>query len=181
MVAGRRSQQAHGFTAHIWYQNPTDSQSWQAESEFAEGRPQADAGTALRIALRRLTPLMASRRVQTDIAAPFGLLVQMRASALADLLEEMLSAAILAAPASRLLLTAAGNGGRVAICVTDDMPNADAALRRATVRGLMDRVASRGATLDIDVRPAEGTTMTLHLDGVAESRHRQSAGLGTLA
>jgi hypothetical protein len=46
------------------------------------------------------------------------------------------------------------------------MPGADAAVRRAGVRGLMERVAMRGGALDVDVRPAEGTTMTLRLPAV---------------
>jgi hypothetical protein len=34
----------------------------------------------------------------------------------------------------------------------------------------MERVAMRGGALDVDVRPAEGTTMTLRLGAVSEDR-----------
>ncbi len=111
---------------------------------------------------------MANRSVQAEVAAAFGLRVRMNGAALADLLEEMLGAAIHAAPASRVLLTAVTQGQRVVISITDDMPNADADVRRASVRGLMERVAMRGGSLDVDVRPKEGTTMTLRLGAYTE-------------
>ncbi len=43
------------------------------------------------------------------------------------------------------------------------MPNADPDVRRAGVRSLTERIASRGGSLDVDVRPYEGTTITLRL------------------
>jgi hypothetical protein len=42
----------------------------------------------------------------------------------------------------------------------------------ADVRGLMERVALRGGTLDVDVRPAEGTTMTLRIAAVVQERQK---------
>jgi hypothetical protein len=169
LFAGRRSKQAHDFTAA----RADDGSPYDALLNGAEIDPsgtglQADAGAALRVALKRLAPLMAKLSVQADIAASFGLMVRMRGAALADLLEEMLAAVIHAAPVSRILLTAAVHGGSVAISITDDIPNANLDLRRAGVRGLMERVAVRGGALDVDVRPAEGTTMTLRLSAASE-------------
>ncbi len=92
----------------------------------------------------------------------------MRGATLADLLEEMLSAVIHAAPASRILLTVVEYGEYVAISATDDIPNADVDVRRAGVRGLMERVALRGGQLDVTARPNEGTTVTLRLGAAAE-------------
>jgi glucose-6-phosphate-specific signal transduction histidine kinase len=111
---------------------------------------------------------MASQSVQADIAVPFGLSVRMRSAALADLLEDLLAAAIHSAPASRLLMTAATHGDYVHIGITDDMPGADPAVRQGSVRGLMERVALRGGALDINVRVNEGTTMTLRLAAAGE-------------
>ena len=82
---------------------------------------------------------------------------------MADLLEDLVTAAIHAAPACRLLLTAVAHGDRIHVGVTDDMPGADPAVRMGSVRSLMERVALRGGALDLEVRPAEGTTMTLRL------------------
>jgi hypothetical protein len=135
-----------------------------AETELLE--TQADAGTALHLALQRLAPVLASQSIKVDIAAPVGLLVRMRGVALVDLLEELLAIVLHGAPASRILLTAAAHGERIYIGISDDIPGADADIRRAGVRGLMERIAMRGGMLDIDVRPTEGTTMTLRLSAV---------------
>jgi signal transduction histidine kinase len=84
-----------------------------------------------------------------------------------------------AAPASHILLTVARRGDHIDIAITDDMPGADADMRRAGVRSLMERVALRGGALDVDVRPAEGTTMTLRLAAVPnEKRDRVRPGSG---
>jgi hypothetical protein len=169
LVAGWRSKQVQGFTsARSGRALPYDPLWNEADTDPFELTHQADAGAALRLALKRLAPVMANRSVQADVAASFGLLVRMRAAALADLLEEMLAAVVHAAPASRILLTAGAQGGSIAICITDDVPNADPHIRRAGVRGLMERVAMRGGALDVHVRPDEGTTMTLRLSSVAD-------------
>jgi hypothetical protein len=164
LVAGWRTKQAHGYTAARASQGLPHDPLWdEPDTDLSETSSQADAGTALRLVLKRLSPVMATRFIQAEVAAAFGLRVRMRGAVLADLLEEMLSTAIHAAPASRILLTAAAQGEHVAICITDDIPYADADVRRASVRGLTERVALRGGTLDIAVRPNEGTTMTLRL------------------
>lgn len=140
------------------------------DADTAASEAHADVDTAIRLVLERLAPMMASRSVQADIASPSGLLVCMRSAALADLLEELLAAAIHGAPASRLLLTAEAFGDRVNVNVTDDMPGADLALRQGSVRGLTERVAMRGGALDVNVCPAEGTTMTLRLAAATTER-----------
>ena len=106
----------------------------------------ADVGGAIRLALKRMAPVMATQSVKVDVAAPSGLLGRMRGAALADLLEELLTAAIHGAPGGRLLLTAAPHGDRIHVGVTDDVPGADPAIRAAGVRGLMERVALRGGS-----------------------------------
>jgi hypothetical protein len=167
LVAGWRSRHAYN-AGRLAHELPRDPLWDEPEADLSESPVEADAGTALRLALKRLGPVMANRSIQAEVAAAFGLRVRMRGAALADLLEEMLSAAIHAAPASRVLLAAVTQGDRVVISITDDMPNADADVRRACVRGLMERVALRGGSLDVDVRPKEGTTMTLRLAAARE-------------
>jgi hypothetical protein len=167
LVAGWRSRQARGMASGRY---AVQSDLLWAEAERDVSDTQADAGVALRIALKRLAPVLASHSIQADVAAPMGLLVRMRGSALADLLEELLAAVLHTAPASRLLLTAAAHGERIYIGITDDMPGADPDRRRAGVRGLIERVAMRGGALDIDVRPAEGTTMTLRLTAASNEK-----------
>lgn len=130
----------------------------------------ADVAGAIRLALTRLAPVMASHGVRIDVAAPSGLEGRMRGSVLADILEDFLAAAIHGAPAGRLLLTAATHGERIYIGITDDRAGTDPAIRDASIRGLMERVALRGGSLDINVRPNEGTTMTLRLAAVPRER-----------
>jgi hypothetical protein len=164
LFAGWQSKQAQGFSPRRdCYQQP-------AEIDLSETKLQADAGAALRLALKRLAPLMANLSIQADIAASFGLMVRMRGAALAELLEEMLTVVVHAAPVSRILLTAAADGGNISIAMSDDIPNADQDVRRASVRGLMKSVAMRGGALDVDVQPGQGTTLTLRLSSVCEDR-----------
>jgi hypothetical protein len=169
IVAGRRSKHVVGRAAiREEYGLPVDPLWSEAELDLAEDRPQCDAGAALRLALKRLVPAMTDQHIHAEIAASPGLTVRMRGALLADLLEEVLAAAIHAAPSSHLLLTTSVRGERVSVSVTDDVPGADPNRRRAAVQALAERVAMRGATLDIDVHPNEGTTTTLRLTAVRE-------------
>jgi hypothetical protein len=169
IVAGWRSKKMRGLVAAQDRHDLLTDPLWaDAEIDINAPQSQADVGAAMRLALKRLAPVMASQSVRADIAAPSGLPVRMRGAALADLLEELLTAAVHGAPASRLLMTAAPHGDRVHVGITDDMPGADLAVRLGSLRGLMERVAMRGGALDVDVRPAEGTTMTLRLAAAKE-------------
>jgi hypothetical protein len=170
IAAGWRSKHAHRSAAQGAYGLPDDP-LW-SDPEIDLGAPEArtDVAGAIRLALKRLAPVMAIQSVKVDVAAPPGLLGRMRGAALADILEELLAAAIHGAPAGRLLLTAATYGDRIYVGVTDDRPWADPAVRVAGVRGLMERIALRGCSLEVDVRPAEGTTMTLRLAAATEER-----------
>jgi signal transduction histidine kinase len=127
--------------------------------------PAGTVAAAAAVAMKRLAPVLAAQQVRVDIAVQPRLAVRMSDGALADLLEELLAAAAHSAPASRMLLAAGAQGDRVSISVSDDSPLADPMLRQSLVRGVMERVALRGGALDVDVRPAEGTTMTLRLAG----------------
>jgi hypothetical protein len=178
LLAGWRSKRAHGYTAARTINGLPHDPLW-AETESVESQVHGDAAAALHLALKRLAPVLTTRAVQAEVAAGFGLRVRMRGTVLTDLLEEMLGAVIQAAPASRILLTAVEHGGHVAISVTDDIPNADVDVRRAAVRGLMERVALRGGQLDMTTLPGEGTTMTLRLDAMAEDAKGQESRSGS--
>ena len=174
VVAGRRSRQRRGVSppgteARVGLGMPDDLLWDEPELDLSDSGPLADAGAALRLALKRVAPMLVNRSIQAEVASSSGLLVRMRAAALTDLLEEMLTVAMHAAPASRMLLTAAAQEGSVAVSVTDDVPNADLAVRRAGVRGLAERVAERGGAVSVDGRPTEGTTILLRLDRVSEA------------
>lgn len=173
IFAGWRSRNAVGLgSARGQYGLPNDPLWTESELDLAEDTGQSDAGAALRLVLKRLAPVLASHSIQAEVAASSGSLVRMRGAVLADLLEEILVVTIHAVPASRLLLTTAERGERVAISITDDVPGADPDVRRAGMRILIEQAAMRGAALDVDVRPNEGTTTTLRLTAARERRAR---------
>jgi hypothetical protein len=168
ILAGWRGKSAEGLvTVQGRHGLPIDPQLIDplhgTETDAGAVSPCADVGATMRLALKRLGPIMGRHSMQAEFAMPSGLLVRMRGGPLADLLDELLTAAIHSAPASRLLLTATTHGDRVYVGITDDMPGADPAIRLQSVRSLTQRVAMRGGTLDVNVCPAEGTTMTLRL------------------
>jgi hypothetical protein len=179
IAAGWRSRHARGLpVARGRYEIPDDPLWGDSEIDPGVSEVTADVGASIRRALKRMAPVMAAQSVKVDVAAPSGLLGRMRGAVLADLVEELLTAAIHGVPGSRLLLTAALHGDRIHIGITDDAAGADHAARAAGVRGLMERVALRGGSLTIDVRPAEGTTMTLRLAAANDAwQDRASEGL----
>jgi hypothetical protein len=158
----------------LWNDPPWGDPPWgDPEIDAGASDAPADVAAAIRLALKRMAAVLADQSVKVDVAAPSGLLARMRGAALADLLEALLATAIQGATASRLLLTAATHGDRIHVSITDDVPGADPAMRAASVRDLMERVALRGGAMDINVRPAEGTTMTLRFaaaTGVRQDR-----------
>lgn len=170
IAAGWRGKTALTLVAVPSRQGPLiDPVRGDAEADVRGPDARTDVGVAMRVALKRLAPIMANQSVQADVVALPGLPVRMRGAALVELLEEMLAAAIHGAPASRLVVTAATHGNRIDVGITDDMPGADPVVRLGSVRGLMERVARRGGTLEVSVRPAEGTTMTLGLAAAADA------------
>lgn len=180
VAAGWRSKNAKALrTARGWQDPPVDPLWGETEVEAATVDGKADVGSTMRQVLKRLGPLMASQFVQAEIAAPFGLSVRMKSAALTDLLEELLTASIRSAPASRILLTATAHGEQVYVGVTDDMPGADHAVRQGRIRSLMERVAMLGGALEVSVRPSEGTTVTLRL-AAAIGRDRPNRDSGKL-
>ncbi len=169
VVAGWRSKRARTSAAARGPLGvPVDPLWGDADIDINEIDSDADVGGAIRLALKRLAPVMAHQSVRAEVAAPSGLVGRIRGGALTDMLEELLAVTMRSAPASRLLLTAVTLGDRICIGITDDMPGSDQAARMASLRGLMERVAMGGGALEVDVRPAEGTTIILRLAAVTE-------------
>ena len=166
------------FIAAGWRSKPTPAMAsargmpdglWnEAELDLSATQPRTDVSAAIRLALKRLTPMLLSQSVHAEIATPPDLSVRMRGAALTDMLEELLAAAIVGAPTSHLLLTATRHGDGIYVGITDDMPSADIAVRMGSLRGLMQRVAMRGCTLNINVRHNEDATMSLRLPAATE-------------
>ena len=177
VAAGWRSKRIVTLVSHRGrYDMPLDPLWPDAGIDLSADKPETDAAAAIRLVMKRLGPLLKTLSVEAEVAAPPGLLVRMRSATLVDLLEELLGSVTHNAPASRILLTAAQRGDHVEIGLTDDMPGADPAMRQAMLRGQMERVALRGGTLDVEVRPAEGTTITLRLAAADARKVRDRSG-----
>ena len=142
---------------------------------FESGMRSAAGGQvidAIRLALKRVGPLMFQHDVRADVAVLPGLVALIKGSILTDVVEDMLTVAVRGAPACRLLLTAVAQGDHVEITVTDDLPNADQAYRLGQVRGLHERVALLGGTLHVTAHPTNGTAIAVRL--AASSRTLQA-------
>jgi hypothetical protein len=120
---------------------------------------QAEAGTVL----QAFAKLAAARGVHLELAVETGLLVRMHRTRLHELLGAMLTHAIHGLPGGRVLVGAMQHGGRVQIAVIDEEASTDRASQEADLRQAVQLAALQGATLEIDVRPGEGTTLLLRL------------------
>jgi hypothetical protein len=142
------------------------------DAEWNSGQPNAESAAmrlqnssidaSLKLVLKRLAPIITSRRIMVDWAVSPYLTVQISTPVVANILEELLLAAIHHSFAGRLLLTAWEHNGRIAVRVIDDVPNAGPALPQRSMRSLMELMAFQGGTLDVEVQPA-GTILTVWL------------------
>ena len=90
--------------------------------------------------------------------------------ALRQILGDLVSRAIEQSPCGRVLLVAAHVGGRVQITVSDDGPHPDRALQASRLRPAERLAALQGATMEIDARAGQGTTVVLRLPAGVTSR-----------
>ncbi len=113
--------------------------------------------------LHRFEALAARRFVALEQAVQPGLAVHMNPSVLHDILGEILTVAIERSPGGRVLLTAAQVGCRAQVTVSDDGQESDRNLRANWLRRAQGLAALQGATMDIDARAGQGTTVVLWL------------------
>jgi signal transduction histidine kinase len=139
------------------------------QTPFASGT--LDVATEVLAVLQQLEGRAAQQFVKLEIAVPPGLTLRADTGAFRSVLYDLLSQAIVQAPCGHVLLAAAPLGGRVQISVTDDGPNANGALRSAALRDAERLAALHGATMQVDARRMEGTTVCLRLP-VSEGRGR---------
>ena len=142
-------------------QSPGVAGQGQGEAACAAGL--VDVGTELRAALATVEPHAARQLIALEVASPPGLVVQADKAGIQQTVTSLLLNAIRRAPCGRVLLTASPLAGGVRIAVTDDGVPPD---RDTLVSALSTAewwAASQGATMDIDSRPGEGTTVAIHL------------------
>jgi hypothetical protein len=141
------------------------------QSSFAAGV--LDVTLETTAVMRQFESLAAQRLVGLELAVQPGLAVRTDASALREILGDLVSCAIEQSRCGRVLLGAAHIGGRVQITVSDDGAHADRALRASQLRPAERLAALQGATMDVDARAGQGTTVVLRLPAGATGQRSE--------
>jgi len=140
-----------------------------AEAPFAGNR--LDVADAALAVLAHYQGAAAQRCVALEIAAQPNLEVHCDPRAIREILRDLVGRAIENAPSGRVLLGAWRSGPRIHVSVSDDGAGADRNLQASRLREAERLVALQGATMAIDARAGQGTTVTLHLPaGTASPR-----------
>jgi len=122
-----------------------------------------DVAAEARDTLRQLDSLAARLLVDLEFAVQPQLAVRADRRAFREILSDMVTTAIEQAPCGHVLLGAARTGSRVHITVSDDGGNPDREMRLSKLRSAERLAALHGATMEVDVRKAQGTTVFLRL------------------
>jgi hypothetical protein len=142
---------------------PLDVQRWLEVAVLQRGV--LDLATEAEAVLESLQSVAMRQRVRLEMALEPGLAIMGDQRAFRETLAEIARGAIQQSPCGCVLLTAARTGGRVHASVSDDGPGTDKAMRLRRLRDVRRLVALQGGCLEINVRPGEGTTVTVHLPG----------------
>jgi signal transduction histidine kinase len=121
-----------------------------------------DVATEARTVMNLVAELAAQRRVRLEFAVEPGLAVRMAQDRFHELLGAVLTHAIHAGR-GRVLLGGMRHAGRVQIAIIDEGDGTDRAQQEADLRSAARLAALQGATLEVDARPGEGTTILLRL------------------
>jgi signal transduction histidine kinase len=138
-------------------------------STFAAGV--LDVALEAMAVMRQFECFAAERYVALELAVQPGLAVRTDARVFREIVGDLVSHAIEQSPCGRVLLGAAHIGGRVQITVSDEAAHSDRALRASELRPAGRLAALQGATLEIDARPGQGTTVVLRLPAAASGRN----------
>lgn len=121
-----------------------------------------DVATEARTVLSLVAELAAQRGVRLEFAVEPGLVVRMALDQFHELLGVALTHAI-RTDGGHVLLGAMRHGGRVQIAIIDQGGGTDREQQEANLRPAARLAALQGATLEVDARPGEGTTILLRL------------------
>ena len=133
-----------------------------------------DVASATNAVFRQFESLAANRFVALEVAVQPNLAVRADPRAFQEILADLLQQAIEQSPCGRVLLGAGHVGGRVQITVSDEGAHADRGLRASRLRPAQRLAALQGATMDIDARKGQGTTVVLRLP--TDTPTRRSSG-----
>jgi signal transduction histidine kinase len=139
-----------------------------AESRFELGVTpfvggELDVAAEARDVLRQLDSLAARQLVDLEYAIQPELTLRADRRAFREILSDLVTAAIEQAPCGHVLLGAARTGGRVHVVVTDDGGKPNREMRLSKLQSAERLAALHGATMEVDIRTGEGTTVFLRL------------------
>lgn len=135
-----------------------------------------DVAAEARDVMRQLDSLAARLLVDVEYAVQPQLAVRADRRAFREILSDMVTTAIEQAPCGHVLLGAARTGGRVHITVSDDGENPSQEIRLSKLRSAERLAALHGATMEVDVRKGQGTTVFLRLPVTATGRSTMTPG-----
>ena len=135
--------------------------SWPDRGDFAGEA--VDLSRLLPDVAESLMPLAQELGTRIQFAVSPGRTVRAHAGGLAAAVRETMETAIRAAPGGAVLVSVLPLGQQIHIAVTDDSPHADRAAREALARGAEAAIALRGGSVAVEIRPGQGTTVTLRL------------------
>lgn len=122
-----------------------------------------DVAAEANAVLRQFESLAAGQFVVLELAVQPDLGVRADPRAFREILADLVRTAIEQSPCGRVLLGAAKFAGRVQITVSDDGAAADRGLRISRLRTAERLAALHGATMEVDARAGQGTTVFLRL------------------
>jgi hypothetical protein len=147
---------------------PSEARAAPRQSAF--GADVLDIAVEATKLMLQLESVAAQTCVALEVAVEQGLAVRANSRVLREILTDLVTDAIGQTPCGRVLLAAAHVGGRLQITVSDDGMKADRALRAIRLRSAQQLAALQGATMDIQARPGEGTTVVLRLPAAKADR-----------
>lgn len=129
-------------------------------------------------ALRQVDALAARNRVQLQIAVQPYLAVHADPCGFRRALVAVLEKAIAHAPCGKVMLGGTRHGGRIQIAVLDDGHGPDRQTQEAALRPVERIVALHGGTLQIEVRPGQGSLVILRLPEPAAAQAKPTTAPG---
>ena len=130
----------------------------EAVSQLREG-----GAMDLSVALRPLAENVPSLDIAMDIESPLTIDDPERAHVLLRCTQEIITNAVRHSGARHLWIAARRDNGAIVVTARDDGRGADLLVAGNGLRGMRERLAQQGGTLDIDTRPGDGFRLRLVL------------------
>ncbi len=128
---------------------------------FASGL--LDVANEVSVVLQQFEGIAARNLVRLETAIQPRLTVRADARVFREILAGLVAHAIGQTPCGRVLLGATRSGGRVQVTVCDDGAGVDRGLQASKLRPAERLAVLQGATMEVDARSGQGTTVVLRL------------------